>query len=412
MYVKALRIENLRCFEEASAEFQYPGGPGSGAVPHPNVNLLLGNNGAGKTTALKALALASLAPSLAQSSGFLPYKLVRNGASFANVKSELVLHPQDAAGIPRAGYRTVAANLAINRVGDSEVLQTSDIDATSFARMFETETPAFFVVGYGATRRVEESSSYNPGDQLKRRGLRYLRVAGLFESHIGLTPMATWLPDLEKKNKGRFTQITHLLARLLPEGASFSGKRYKAPKSREFGEYLFSIGGVEAPFGALSDGYRAYIGWITDLLYHVLRGCPSGFKLVESRGLVLVDEVDLHLHPSWQRSVVSTLAKALPNIQFVFSTHSPLVASSLDARNIFVMENGSIAQYDEQIYGLDSEQALLSSYFNLGTTRAQGYIDEMRALSGKSAAGDAKAAREILLRMAGQAGKTPGRKKR
>ncbi len=411
MYVKALRIENLRCFEKASAELQYPESPESEPVPHPNVNLLLGNNGAGKTTALKALALASLAPSLARSSGFLPYNLVRTGTGAARIEAELVLHAQDAKGIPNAGSRIVPSHLSISRIGESEVLQPPEMEGTTFTRMFETETPAFFAVGYGATRRVEESSSYNPSDQLKRRGLRYLRVAGLFESHIGLTPMATWLPDLEKKNKGRFTQVAHLLARLLPEGATFSGKRYKQPKSREPGDYLFSIGGVEVPFGALSDGYRAYIGWVSDLLYHVLRGCPSGFKLVESRGLVLVDEVDLHLHPSWQRSVVPVLAKALPSIQFVFSTHSPLVASSLHARNIFVMENGAIEQYKEQIYGLDSEQALLSSYFNLGTTRAPGYIDEMRALSSKSAAGDAKAAREILLRMAGKPPETR-RKKR
>lgn len=396
MYVKSLEIENLRCFAKTSAKLQYPG------LPAGNVNLLLGNNAAGKTTALKALALASLAPSISQSSGFLPYHLVRLGASSARVAAKLVLHHQDAKSIARKSEREVETELTIRRVGQQELLQAVVPHEPLFAQMFETETQAFFVVGYGATRRVEESSSYSPGDQLKRRGLRYLRVASLFEAHLGLTPLTSWLPPLEKENPGRFKQIIHLIAKLLPAGAEFTGKRYKpAARSKERGDYLFSVDGVEAPFGALSDGYRAYIGWISDLLYHVLTGCPSGAKLVESRGLVLVDEVDLHLHPSWQRSVIPTISAALPNLQFVFTTHSPLVASSLHSQNIFVMDGGGIRQYNERIYGLDSEQALLSSYFNLSTTRPAGFVDELRELSKKSAAGDATAARHILLKMAG-----------
>jgi hypothetical protein len=65
------------------------------------------------------------------------------------------------------------------------------------------------------------------------------------------------------------------------------------------------------------------------------------------------------------------------------------------------MEGGGIRQYNERIYGLDSEQALLSSYFNLSTTRPAGFVDELRELSKKSASGDATAARQILLKMAG-----------
>ena len=74
------------------------------------------------------------------------------------------------------------------------------------------------------------------------------------------------------------------------------------------GEPLFRLFGSDVPFQALSDDYRAYIGWIADLVYHLHLGTPRGTPLVSSRGIVLVDEVDLHLHPEWQRVVVPRLA--------------------------------------------------------------------------------------------------------
>ena len=74
-------------------------------------------------------------------------------------------------------------------------------------------------------------------------------------------------------------------------------------------------------------------------------------------GVCIVDEIDLFLHPEWQRVVIEQVAKAFPKMQFLFSTHSPLVAGTLEPENIFVMEQESdgtatVKQYTENIYGL------------------------------------------------------------
>jgi hypothetical protein len=112
------------------------------------------------------------------------------------------------------------------------------------------------------------------------------------------------------------------------------------------------------------------------------------------------------LHPEWQRSVISRISEALPNVQFIFTTHSPIVAGSLQRENIFVMEttgNGAsvVKQYDERIYGLNAEQVLLSSYFNLATTRAEPFVDELKELSRQAGKGDLKAALAFMEKMAG-----------
>jgi len=124
-----------------------------------------------------------------------------------------------------------------------------------------------------------------------------------------MRPLSSWLPQWD--NPGRRKQLIAILNSILPE--------VDLVDEPVDGDYLFRMAGAELPFGALSDGYRAFVGWITDLLYHISRGTPSGEMLFETAGMVLVDEVDLHLHPAWQRTVIPRLARAMPNVQFVFT---------------------------------------------------------------------------------------------
>ncbi|HEX6901487.1 MAG TPA: AAA family ATPase [Thermoanaerobaculia bacterium] len=404
MYVQEIAIHNLRVFEAASLKLQYPGRSDADALHHPNINLLLGNNGAGKTTVLKALALSTLAPVI-DKSGFLPYELVRHGRERSTITAKVVLHPQDLGKGFSTHPHEESLTTEIVRQGDLEILASGiGTDPGPWSGMFDNKSPSFLVVGYGATRRVQDAGSFNPEEQGKRRFLRYQRVAGLFESHIALTPLPAWLPGYQKENPGRYKQVSNLINKLLPEGARFSGRRERA----DSGDYMFQLHDAEVPFGALSDGYRAYIGWITDLLYHVCMGCPNNTKLVDSRGLVLIDEIDLNLHPEWQRTVCATVSAALPNLQFVLSTHSPIVAGSLQKENIFVMEADAsgasrVRQYEERIYGLDADQILLSPYFNLETTRAPGFVDELQQLSKQAAPGKPEISLAIMRKLVGQA---------
>lgn len=411
MYIDQVKIRSLRCFNAADITLRHP--PGNSDLKAPNVNLLLGDNGAGKTTVLRAIALAALAPIMAKNSGYVSHNMVRRDKTEASVEAEVVLHNQDLdETVARAtSEQRVRFGIGIHRRGDHEYLE--DSTPSSRTKMYDDNSPAYLVVGYGATRRVADAVGFSPNEQGKSRVLRYQRVAGLFESDIALRPLVPWLPDLARQNKGRYAQVVDLIDRLLPEGASFLHAR----ELGQYGEYLFRINGVAAPFSALSDGYRAYIGWIADLLYHVCMGAPPGEKLINNRGVVLVDEIDLHLHPEWQRVVVSTLAAALPNLQFVFSTHSPIVAGSLQGENIFVMEPSDsgateVKQFTEPIYGLDAQQVLLSPYFGLTSTRAPEFVDEIEDLSRQLTPDRPDIALSIMRKLAGKepAGVAPARK--
>lgn len=132
--------------------------------------------------------------------------------------------------------------------------------------------------------------------------------------------------------------------------------------------------------------------------------CPKGRKLVETRGVVVVDEIDLHLHPNWQRSVLELVSKTFPTLQFVFTSHSPLVAASLERENIFVMEVGEdglalVAQYEEKIFGASADQTLEGPYFGVRSTRAESFLDEVRELT--SEASDPTVALKLMDKVSG-----------
>ena len=419
MYINRIELKNFRTFRSTKVDFvhadqRFAGMPRVGArerpsidVPAPqlpNINLLLGNNGAGKTTLLKAIAIAALGPAVVDAS--LPiYRLIRrepgSGSAAepgveARIEARFVAHEQDGHGsdIP-AGTSELESSISIQRMGDVERVRWVHPDEKPWHPIYSAESDAYFFVGYGATRRVESNDRLDPGARQSSSFIRAQRIRSLFEEAYSLIPLSFWLPPLESADRGRFTEVQHLIDQLLGgTGYSFTGMR-------EHGEYLFTKGGMMVPFPALSDGYRAYLGWIGDLLYHIEQTCPSGKKLVENRGIVMVDEIDLHLHPKWQMRVLPTLARALPNLQFVVTSHSPLIVGSLEWMNIILMKTGtrqssSAKRVEWAVHGLDADQVLLSDFFGLESTRAPGRKRDLKKLALRAREGDPEAAKQLL----------------
>ena len=413
MFIKKLSIRNLRCFKEVKLDFVYPGRsredgfseiPESTWPPEPkNVNVILGVNGAGKSTILRAIALATLSAVLGKPSGFNPYSLIRRGRPGETIKqtllnAELMLHPQDLKGSDWPSSQPKHTETEITRRGGYEEIDAKGGDDAIWDGMFDDRSPAFLMVGYSATRCVDTKISASLANAQRQRHLRYQRVASLFEEDFALTPLTLWLPEMEFRNPDRHKQVVNVINKLLPKRTRFDAKL-------EDREYLFRHHGAEVPFGALSDGFRAYIGWISDLLYHICMGCPSGKRLVDNRGIVLVDEIALHIHPEWQLKLVPTLAKTLPNIQFVLTTHSPIVAGTLQRVNTYQLRTGAsqslVKRPEFSSYGLTAEQILRSEAFGLKTTRTEPFAAELRHLERQASAGNIEAA-DNLMRKASQ----------
>ena len=410
MYIESITISNFRTFREARIELTHGDRKPTKALPTPklaNVNLLLGNNGLGKTTLLKAISLVALGPAVADS-GIYPYRLVRrepDGSPSMDPESESDLrqpegvailkatfkaHPQD-----RVPVRTVQSRITISQRGDLEQLRWAHEDEKIWHPIFSSSSDAFFFVGYGATRRVEKREQADITSRKQSSFARAQRIQSLFEEAYSLLPLSAWLPAFKQENPGRYKQVVDLINRMMGRG------HYRFTGEMEDEEYVFERGGLRVPFPALSDGYRAYLGWICDLLYHICITCPSGSKLVDNHGIVMVDEIDLHIHPNWQINLLRVLARALPNIQFILTSHSPLVAGSLEWMNIILMAPGPKQssrprRIKEAIHGLDADQILLTDFFGMRSTRAPAKESQLQKLTENAREGNVVAAKELL----------------
>lgn len=110
-------------------------------------------------------------------------------------------------------------------------------------------------------------------------------------------------------------------------------------------------GDEELLINQLSDGEKALLSLVGDLARRMAIANPGLKNPLEGEGVVMIDEVDLHLHPSWQRKVVQRLPETFPNIQFFLTTHSPVVASAVRPEHLWVLRDGEIKH--AEAYGQD-----------------------------------------------------------
>jgi hypothetical protein len=271
VYAKKLSVYDFHCFGKAVLELQYPGKSSGNVSGLPNVNLILGDNGGGKSSVLRAIAIAVLAPVLLES-GFVAHRMVRRpGASTSLLKVEAVLDPLE--DEPQSGKRRkrsfemLARFEARDKISRDRLHLASTPDSPLAERIYDDDSPAFFMVGYGATRRVE-TAEYSESSARRSRGLRYQRVAGLFEDQVSVRPLQTGFMKLSPQHHQSALAI---LRSVLPQNVMFDGE-YDDKES----QFIFKFNGNSTPFSSLSDGYKAFVGMAGDLIGHLADVCPVG----------------------------------------------------------------------------------------------------------------------------------------
>ncbi len=109
----------------------------------------------------------------------------------------------------------------------------------------------------------------------------------------------------------------------------------------------------------LSDGEKILLMLVTDLARRLAIANPGlGVNALGGEGIVLIDEIDLHLHPQWQRIVIPSLTRTFPNCQFIVTTHSPQVLSNVKRENVFILEDYQLVEVTPHTYGRDSNSIL------------------------------------------------------
>ena len=202
----------------------------------------------------------------------------------------------------------------------------------------------FQIYGYGVSRYPS---------QAKLTETVIDNSATLFSPDKKLINLEEWLMQLDYASKNenqlavkRLYRVEELLCSgLFPEIISFK------MQSNEYlqNHVLFQTKDGWFRYPQLGYGYQSMLSWVVDLCKKMFDRYPNSENPLAESAIVLVDEIDLHLHPKWQRDVIPFLSKVFPNIQFIVTTHSPLVLQSMENVNLYVLRRDNDGVFAEKI---------------------------------------------------------------
>ena len=319
MFLKKIALKNIRSIKKMELDFE----SGEGLR---RWTILLGENGSGTSTVLRSTALV-----LAGSEGLVeligrPGSWVRRGEREGRISAVL----QTARGEERKIHLVLRPKDDIRDVLNRNVKSMQLLD-----NALAHSSRSYLTLGYGISRRV------GAGRESRRefRSPRAASLATLFRSDVELVSLGDWATDLHyRKGAEGLKAIKAAMQNILPD-AEFDHI------NAEERELMFKTNdGLMVPLDSLSDGYQGMVAFCGDLLYQVT-GIFDDYKdPLSARGVLLIDEVGLHLHPKWQRKLIRLLKERLPNFQVIATTHSPLTAHQAGEGELCYLVPGSMEE--------------------------------------------------------------------
>lgn len=380
MWVEKITLENIKLFQKQDICFA------SKSKPYLWINLL-GKNGVGKSTLLQALALLLAGPEAARKLSPQPKFWVREPSTPGKVKITLHRDPID---------RAISGENSKKKQFSYSYLITGNQQLEIYKEWYSQPTivpgrekglnwlrknafsfyeHGWFAAGYGIFRRMSRSSEVVIPGKLEKPN-RAGNFISLFNDDYTLSSFEQWMvyldfrlakapDDTEAKRMRDLGEAA--IERVLPENI-------KIAEVTPDGLIQFDVDGKRVSALGLADGYRSMIAFASDLIWRVLQAFPGLENLEEARGVVLIDELESHLHPAWQRKIADWLRDVFPKIQFIVATHSPLiVAGSGDDALTLLLEvidgESKVSPITNmELSALDADHLLRSPAFGLEST--------------------------------------------
>ena len=370
MRIDKLCLKNFRAYEDIEIEF------------HPNFNIIIGGNGTGKTAILESLTIAA-------------------GSFFLGIDYAETRH------IKSEDIRVTNSEYDINEQFPVEVEAYGELSSKKLHWKRELTGPknkTTYVNAQqmkNAAKKIQEK--IRSGEHIDLPIVAYYSTERLWKERLDTTKLSgsrlrdgyynglkatsnnkfftKWFEKEEvvvlqqRKDSSGLYVVRKAVTTCLEDCDNIYFDYNRKELVMEFND------GRKLPFKYLSDGVRNMLAMVADIAFRcsILNPHLREEAASKTTGLVLVDELDLHLHPSWQKKVVKSLKEAFPSIQFIVTTHSPLILSTVQDRIITIQ--GGKAYYPQNIYGrtandvlrnamdtaerLESIQDMLDEYFEL-----------------------------------------------
>lgn len=421
MKLTHLELENYRRFDRLSIDFD------------DRLTVIIGDNDAGKTTVLDAAAVALgtflvrfpdvKGPGLRGEDARAQTRLLGRKAETqaqypVGVEARACLPVESPDGVWRP--HEISWSRTIERE-NSRMTSSKAHDLIEVSDQYQKairEGHAGVVMpllGYYGTRRlhpIERSKWGVHSTAYLEASTRFDAYAGALDSQLSEISLVNWFKAMtaQELDEGEpipaFKAVRNVIGACVARITGYDDARVRYFSGQLRVDYTNADGQqcLGVPLSQLSDGYRGVIGLVADIARRMTMMNPAleDEAILQTPGVVLIDEIDLHLHPRWQERILSDLLDLFPGIQFIVTTHAPLVISSVHRRNVRVIRHDDAGYHADvpsmETYG-NSTGAILRLLMGAPERprEVQDLMDRFRALLDRERYGEA---REVLARLA------------
>lgn len=340
---------------------------------NPQWNILLGNNGSGKSTFLRSIALGLCGDD--DEAARSAWKLLRVGESSGSIQLT----------VGNTVYQT-------RLTSDGAKPPKVRVESAHFTAL---QKGSWVVLGFPPLRGVSTRNPDGPGNAGSPMPVvedLLPLIRGMHDQR--LNDLKQWIVNLDAGTRSRDPSLAARHLRL--RDSFFELLRKVTPGVRiEFGEVqeetwqvLLKTDDGVVPIDQVSQGMSSIFGWVGTMLQRMYEIHTSSPNPELEPALVLVDEIDAHLHPEWQQRIMGIIRDCFPNLQIVATSHSPLLVAGMKASQVFIASRDfddpaqlSVSPAPIEFEGLRADQILTSPLFGLVTTRSDQTREDIRAYS-------------------------------
>ena len=373
MKLKTIKISNYRCFKEAEIDFD------------DHITLVVGKNGAGKTAILDAVAI-SVSTFLLGIDGGVSRSISKDDARYEFHDLDGTVDPQHQFPVNIESTGDCLDNHDVKWVRSlnsesgnttvKEARELTNISKNTQKRIMTGDKSLILpLISYYGTGRLYAQKKEKKNIKSLTEFKRQVGYVDCMAAESNEKLMLNWfqIQTLKSLQEQQRTGIVEkpLLLKTVESAICKCFERISGSKNADIvfdldtHRLVLNFEGVDGSLqkfamDEMSDGYKNTLSMIGDIAYRmaVLNPMFGDKVLEETPGVVVIDEIDLHLHPQWQQTIISDLNTIFPKIQFIVSSHAPAVINSVAKERIRILDNGEIYMPAAQTYGRDANSIL------------------------------------------------------